>query len=103
MRISDWSSDVALPISNHRIIDLGTGEKPGPTRDAVKQAGIDLGQQARPQPVAPIAPPLPTGRIATATGYLGETRIAIAFIRPRIAWSAGAVTVAVPRRVHEIP
>src|SRR3546814_1090426 len=53
--------------ANHRIIDLGTGEKPGPTRDAVKQAGIDLGQQARPQPVAPIAPPLPTGRIATAT------------------------------------
>src|SRR3546814_15444418 len=76
--------------ANHRIIDLGTGEKPGPTRDAVKQAGIDLGQQARPQPVAPIAPPLPTGRIATATGYLGETRTAIRSAERRAgkAWSS---------------
>src|SRR3546814_1837484 len=74
-----------------------------PPRDAIEQARINFGQQARPQAVARVGPPLPTRRIAAPAGYLSQTGITVTVIRPRVARGAGTVSVVVTRRAHEIP
>src|SRR3546814_4847972 len=103
-RLRCLSSDVcSSDLPDHRGVHLIAVQETGPPRDAIEQARINFGQQARPQAVARVGPPLPTRRIAAPAGYLSQTGITVTVIRPRVARGAGTVSVVVTRRAHEIP
>ncbi len=74
---------------------LGPAQEASPARQAVQQARVNLSQQACPQAVAAIGPPLPCRSGSHHRGHLRKPGIAVAVVGPVVARRAGTVRVVV--------